>query len=262
MRHVPRRRFGQNFLHDRNIIAKIISAIDPHRGEHFVEIGPGQGALTEPLSNRLAVLHVVEIDRDLIALLRERFDATRLVIHEGDALEFDFATLPQPLRVVGNLPYNISTPLLFHLARYRNRIVDGHFMLQREVVDRMVAAPGTPSYGRLSVTLQARFEMVRLFTVGSGSFTPAPKVESAIVRMRPLTTPLLPAALELLFQTTVTRAFTQRRKTLRNALAGVADQALLVSLGIDPGLRPEALSVQAFIRIATALQQRNDAKQS
>ncbi|MSQ18180.1 MAG: 16S rRNA (adenine(1518)-N(6)/adenine(1519)-N(6))-dimethyltransferase RsmA [Betaproteobacteria bacterium] len=257
MMHVPRRRFGQNFLHDRNIIAKIITAIDPRRNEHFVEIGPGQGVLTEPLSNLLAVLHVVEIDRDLIAVLRERFPATRLIIHAGDALEFDFATLPCPLRVVGNLPYNISTPLLFHLARYSDRIVDGHFMLQREVVDRMVADPSTPAYGRLSVTLQARFDMVRLFTVGAGAFTPVPKVESAIVRMRPRAIPLLPAAVEPVFQTVVTRAFTQRRKTLRNALAGVADPALLASLDIDPGLRPEALSVQAFLRIATAVHHRD-----
>lgn len=256
MMHVPRRRFGQNFLHDRNIIAKIIAAIDPRRTEHFVEIGPGHGALTEPLLAALDVLHVVEIDRDLIAMLRDRFDAARLIIHAGDALEFDFATLRQPLRVVGNLPYNISTPLLFHLARYSDRIVDGHFMLQREVVDRMVADPSTPAYGRLSVTLQARFDMARLFTVGAGAFTPAPKVESAIVRMRPLAVPLLSTAIEPVFQSVVTRAFTQRRKTLRNALAGVADQALLASLDIDPGLRPEALSVHAFIRIATAVQHR------
>ncbi len=253
MIHVPRRRFGQHFLHDRNVIAKIIAAIDPRRGDHLVEIGPGQGALTEPLLNRLDALHVIEIDRDLIESLRARFDAATLTIHAGDALEFDFGSLPQPLRVVGNLPYNISTPLLFHLARFSERIVDGHFMLQREVVDRMVARPSTQDYGRLSVTLQARFEMTRLFVVGSGAFTPAPKVESAIVRMRPLAVSLVAGAIEPVFQSVVTRAFTKRRKTLRNALAGVADQALLEMLGIDPGLRPEALSVHEFVRIAAAL---------
>lgn len=258
MMHVPRRRFGQHFLHDRNVIAKIIAAIDPRRGDHLVEIGPGQGALTEPLLTKLDLLHVIEIDRDLIESLRARFDPATLTIHAGDALEFDFGRLPQPLRVVGNLPYNISTPLLFHLARFSERILDGHFMLQREVVDRMVARPSTPDYGRLSVTLQARFEMARLFVVGSGAFTPAPKVESAIVRMRPLAIPLVAGAIEPVFQSVVTRAFTKRRKTLRNALAGVADPALLETLGIDPGLRPEALSVHEFARIAAALLKRQE----
>ncbi len=253
MMHIPRRRFGQHFLHDRNIIAKIVAAIDPRPGDHLVEIGPGQGALTEPLLDRLERLHAIEIDRDLIQSLRARFEATRLTIHEGDALEFDFARLPRPLRVVGNLPYNISTPLLFHLARFSESIVDAHFMLQKEVVDRMVARPSTPDYGRLSVTLQARFAMVRLFVVGAGAFTPAPKVESAIVRMRPLVPSLIDGPIEPLFQSIVTRAFTQRRKTLRNALAGLADPALLHTLAIDPRLRPEALSVHEFVRIAAAL---------
>jgi len=253
MMHVARRRFGQHFLHDRHVIAKIVAAIDPRAGDHMVEIGPGQGALTAPLLDRLEVLHAIEIDRDLIQSLLARFDARRLMIHEGDALEFDFARLPRPLRIVGNLPYNISTPLLFHLARFSDRIVDAHFMLQKEVVDRMVARPSTPDYGRLSVTLQARFDMARLFVVGAGAFTPAPKVESAIVRMRPLAPSPLIAKIEPLFQSVVTRAFTQRRKTLRNALAGVADPTLLAALGIDPGLRPEALPVDAFVRIAAAL---------
>jgi 16S rRNA (adenine1518-N6/adenine1519-N6)-dimethyltransferase len=253
MTHIPRRRFGQHFLHDRNIVAKIVAAIDPRPDDHLVEIGPGQGALTGPLLERIELLHAIEIDRDLIQTLRARFDPARLVIHEGDALEFDFTQLPRPMRVVGNLPYNISTPLLFHLARFSDRMVDAHFMLQKEVVDRMVARPSTPDYGRLSVTLQARFAMARLFVVGAGAFTPAPNVESAIVRLRPLVPALLSETIEPVFQSVVTRAFTQRRKTLRNALSGVADQRLLEALGIDPGLRPEALAVDAFLRIATAL---------
>lgn len=250
MTHVPRKRFGQHFLHDRNIIAKILAALDPRPGEPVVEIGPGLGALTRPLLDRLPQLHVVEIDRDLAGGLAEEFGPERLTVHCADALKFDFSALGTGLRIVGNLPYNVSTPLLFHLAGFAHRLRDLHFMLQREVVERMVAAPSGPEYGRLSVMLQYRFEMEKLFAVASGCFRPPPKVDSAVVRMMPLARPE-PAALdEELLAATVTRAFTRRRKTLRNALDGVATEAELLSLGIDPGLRPENLTVADYVRIA------------
>ncbi|HEX9571922.1 MAG TPA: 16S rRNA (adenine(1518)-N(6)/adenine(1519)-N(6))-dimethyltransferase RsmA, partial [Burkholderiales bacterium] len=175
-RHVPRKRFGQHFLVDRGIIERIVSAIDPHQGEHIVEIGPGLGALTTPLLERVEHLHVVELDRDLSERLRKRYPVDRLTVHQADALRFDFATLPAPLRVVGNLPYNISTPLLFHVAAAAVRCTDLHFMLQHEVVERMIAKPSEPEYGRLSVSLQYRFRLERLFKVAPGSFRPPPKV--------------------------------------------------------------------------------------
>jgi len=253
MDHRPRKRFGQHFLHERTVIQRIVDAIDPQPGQHLAEIGPGRGALTERLLERIDHLHAIEIDRDLAAMLLERHPPERLTLHLGDALSFDFGGLPAPLRVVGNLPYNISTPLLFHLARFADRIVDGHFMLQREVVDRMVAPPGGSDYGRLSVTLQFRFAMRRLFLVPAGAFTPPPKVESAIVRMEPLAERLLPAPLEAVFERIVTRAFTQRRKTLRNALASEISATALEAIGIDPGVRPETLDVAAFARIARAI---------
>lgn len=182
MDHIPRRRFGQNFLVSPGVIRKIVDAVAPRAGDTVVEIGPGLGALTEPLLERVEQLHVVEIDRDLIARLRQRFPPERLVIHEGDALAFDFGALKGagPLKIVGNLPYNISSPLLFHLADYGDRVAEMHFMLQKEVVDRMVAAPATADYGRLSVMLQYRYYMERLFIVPPGSFNPAPKVDSAV----------------------------------------------------------------------------------
>ncbi|HEX9179036.1 MAG TPA: 16S rRNA (adenine(1518)-N(6)/adenine(1519)-N(6))-dimethyltransferase RsmA [Burkholderiales bacterium] len=250
MGHVARKRFGQHFLHDRNIIEKILGAVDPRPGELVVEIGPGLGALTRPLLERLPHLHVVEIDRDLAARLEQEFGPERLTVHRGDALAFDFAELGAGLRVVGNLPYNVSTPLLFHLAGIAPRLRDLHFMLQREVVERMVAAPSGSEYGRLSVMLQYRFAMEKLFGVAPGCFRPPPKVESAVVRMVPLARPE-PAALdEKLLAAAVTRAFTRRRKTLRNALDGVVNEAELLSLGIDPGLRPENLTVADYVAIA------------
>src|SRR5437868_10130418 len=181
--HVARRRFGQHFLHDRQVLARIVEASAPRPGECIVEIGPGEGALTAPLLERAQALEVIEVDRDLAARLR---DLAGVTVHEADALEFDFARFPAGLRLVGNLPYNISTPLLFHLARYAERVRDMHFMLQLEVVERMVAAPSTAAYGRLSVALQARFAMQKLFKVSKGAFRPPPKVESAVVRLEPL----------------------------------------------------------------------------
>ena len=248
--HRARKRFGQNFLSDPNIVRKIIDAIRPRAGETLVEIGPGLGAMTDPLLERVGHLHVVEIDRDLIAHLRERYPDGRLSIHEGDALKFDFGTLDAPLRVVGNLPYNISTPLLFHLAGFAARIHDMTFMLQKEVVMRMVAEPGTGEYGRLSVMLQYRFRMARLFDVPPGAFRPAPKVTSSIVRMIPLPAEQRTARDEAVFERVVAAAFGQRRKTLRNTLRDYLEDADFATLGIDPSLRGERLAVADYVAIA------------
>ncbi|PKO60244.1 MAG: 16S rRNA (adenine(1518)-N(6)/adenine(1519)-N(6))-dimethyltransferase [Betaproteobacteria bacterium HGW-Betaproteobacteria-19] len=248
--HRARKRFGQNFLSDPNIIRRIIDAIRPQPGETMVEIGPGLGAMTAPLLDRIDHLHVVEIDRDLIARLRERYSPERLSIHEGDALKFDFGTLGDPLRIVGNLPYNISTPILFHLAAFAEQVQDMTFMLQKEVVMRMVAEPGTEDYGRLSVMLQYRFRMGRMFDVPPGAFRPAPKVMSSIVRLVPLPAEELTARDEVLLGAIVTAAFGQRRKTLRNTLREFLDEAGFAALGLDPGLRGERLSVAEFVAIA------------
>ena len=251
--HQARKRFGQNFLSDPNIIRKIIDAIRPVEGERVVEIGPGLGAMTEPLMERLGHLHVVEIDRDLIARLKENHPPERLTIHEGDALKFDFGSLAsdgQPLKVVGNLPYNISTPILFHLADFAEKVKDMTFMLQKEVVMRMVAEPGTEEYGRLSVMLQYRFRMGRMFDVPPGAFRPAPKVMSSIVRMAPLPKDQLGAQDETLLGKIVTAAFGQRRKTLKNTLRDYMGDADFAALGIDPSLRGEKLSVEQFVAIA------------
>jgi 16S rRNA (adenine1518-N6/adenine1519-N6)-dimethyltransferase len=252
--HRARRRFGQNFLSDPNIIRRIIDAIRPQADEPVVEIGPGLGALTAPLIERLGHLHVVEIDRDLIARLRESWSPEQLTIHEGDALKFDFGRLAagagRPLRIVGNLPYNISTPILFHLAEFAEAVKDMTFMLQKEVVMRMVAEPGSEEYGRLSVMLQYRFRMGRLFDVPPGAFRPAPKVMSSIVRMAPLPADQLGAADERLLGRIVAAAFGQRRKTLKNTLRDFMDEADFAALGIDAGLRGETLSVAQFVAIA------------
>jgi 16S rRNA (adenine1518-N6/adenine1519-N6)-dimethyltransferase len=251
--HVARKRFGQHFLADRRVIERIILAIDPRPGDHMVEIGPGLGALTGPLLERIDHLHVVELDRDLSAGLRRSYPPDRLTVHEGDALRFEFAALPSPLRVVGNLPYNISTPLLFHLAGTVSRCTDLHFMLQKEVVDRMVAMPSTPQYGRLSVTLQYRFRMERLFTVAPEAFRPPPKVHSAVARMVPHPVQELQAADESVFGQVIAKAFSMRRKTLRNTLSGFISAADLADIGIDAGLRAEALPVSAFVAIANRI---------
>jgi 16S rRNA (adenine1518-N6/adenine1519-N6)-dimethyltransferase len=251
--HRPRKRYGQNFLVDREIVAKILALIDPKPEDRIVEIGPGLGALTEPLLQRLPSLDVVEIDRDLAGTLAQRFPEDRLRIHVGDALAFDFCALGLDLRVVGNLPYNISTPLLFHLAASARCVRDCHFMLQREVVQRMAAEPGGKEYGRLTVMLQYRFRVEKLLRVPAGAFNPAPQVESAFVRLTPYRELPSVAADENLFAEVVRAAFTQRRKTLRNALRDHASADELSGLGIDPGLRPERLSVTQFVRIANAV---------
>ncbi|MBI4986287.1 MAG: 16S rRNA (adenine(1518)-N(6)/adenine(1519)-N(6))-dimethyltransferase RsmA [Rhodocyclales bacterium] len=252
MKHIPRRRFGQNFLVSPGVVRNIVDAIAPRRSDTVVEIGPGLGALTEPLLAGVDRLHVVEIDRDLIARLRESFPPERLVIHEGDALEFDFGSLGGGLRIVGNLPYNISTPLLFHLAGFAGQVRDMHFMLQKEVVDRMVAAPGGGDYGRLSVMLQYRFDMERLFVVPPGAFNPAPKVDSAIVRLLPRPAAALTLRDEARFARIVMAAFSQRRKMLRNTLRDWFAEADLAALGIAPTARAEELAVADYVALANS----------
>ena len=251
--HIPRKRFGQNFLVAPEIVAAIIDAIAPRPGDRLVEIGPGQGALTAPLLDRLETLDVVEIDRDLVAALAQRFPPQRLRIHAGDALNFDFAGLGSDLRVVGNLPYNISTPLLFHLAGFASHLRDLHFMLQQEVVERMVSAPGGGDYGRLSVMLQYRFAMEALFTVPPEAFSPAPKVYSAVVRLQPRPAAALTARDASVFSRVVTAAFSQRRKMLRNTLRDLIDVDQLAALGIAATQRAEELSVDDYVRLANHL---------
>ncbi len=250
MRHIPRKRFGQHFLTDEPVIAAIVAAIEPRPGDLMVEIGPGLGALTRPLAARLDHLHVIEIDRDIIARLQIEFPAARVTVHEGDALKFGFGALGARLRVVGNLPYNISTPLLFHLAQYAGVIRDIHVMLQKEVVERMIAAPSCAEYGRLSVMLQYRFEMERVLDVPPDAFHPVPKVESAVVRMTPFARLPHPARDEGWLAKIVAAAFGQRRKTLRNALSGYFKTNDFERLGVDAGLRAQDLRVEDFVRLA------------
>jgi len=257
--HSARRRFGQNFLVSDGVIRKIVEAIAPRAGDTVVEIGPGLGALTEPLLERIDHLHVVEIDRDLIACLQQRFPPERLTIHQGDALEFDFSALKGAgrLKIVGNLPYNISSPLLFHLVPFAPLVYDMHFMLQKEVVDRMVAAPGSKDFGRLSVMLQYRYHMERMFVVPPGAFNPPPKVDSAIVRMIPvdftIVSPDETAQDPALFARVVTAAFSQRRKMLRNTLREFISEAALAALGIAPTARAEDIAVADYVRLANTL---------
>jgi 16S rRNA (adenine1518-N6/adenine1519-N6)-dimethyltransferase len=235
--HRLRKRFGQHFLHDPRVLARIVEAINPAQEDFIVEIGPGEGALTRPLLEKTGSLHVIELDRDLAAALEKK---PGLTVHQADALDFDFGQFPSGMRIVGNLPYNISTPLLFHVARHAERVRDMHFMLQLEVVERMVAAPSTPEYGRLSVALQARLRMNKLFNVSKGAFKPPPNVESAMVRLVPRQEPLD------IDEDVLRKAFSARRKTLRNALPGVD----FAALGIDPRLRPENLSPEDYARLS------------
>ena len=254
IRHSPRKRFGQHFLHDAHVLERLVEAIAPAPEDVLVEIGPGEGALTRRLLERVRHMEAVEIDRDLAAHLAVVFPPERLVVHCADVLEFDFTRLPEGMRVVGNLPYNISTPLLFRLAEFATRIRDMHFMLQREVVERMVARCSTPEYGRLSVMLQTRFAMAKLFRVAPGAFRPPPKVESAVVKLVPLAAHARPQVDDSVLAQLVVRAFSARRKTLRNALGLQA--ADFAALDIDPGLRPENLSPEDYVRIAQRLSAR------
>ena len=255
MKHIARKRFGQNFLTDKFVLDAIIEAINPEPGQAMVEIGPGLAAMTALILKRLPHMHVVELDRDLVVRLEKAFPREKLTIHSGDALKFDFGQIPVPegqkLRVVGNLPYNISSPLLFHLAEFAHLIEDQHFMLQKEVVERMVAEPGSKVYGRLSVMLQWRYDMSLLFIVPPTAFDPPPKVDSAIVRMIPTRRKLAcdGAALEAV----VTKAFSQRRKVIRNCVAGMFTEAQLVEAGIDPQTRPETVSLEQYVALANLL---------
>jgi 16S rRNA (adenine1518-N6/adenine1519-N6)-dimethyltransferase len=247
-----RKRFGQHFLTDRHYVRRIVEAIGAKPGDSMVEIGPGTGILTRELLACLETLHAVEIDRDLAAALSREYPRDKLIVHQADALEFDFAKLPGRLRVVGNLPYNVSTPILFRVAELADRVRDATFMLQKEVVERMVAAPGTEAYGRLSVMLQYRFAMSLLFRVPPGAFTPPPKVDSAVVLMKPLGEDRPRARDEVLFAKIVAAAFSQRRKTLRNAVRALVDEEAFRAAGIDPQRRGETLSVREFIALAGA----------
>ncbi len=254
--HHARKRFGQNFLVDAHYIARIVTAIDPQPGERLLEIGPGQAALTRALLERVEHLDAIEIDRDLCTRLRDEFPATRLSLHEGDALQFDYLALAQArggrLRIVGNLPYNISTPLLFRLAEVETCWQDAVFMLQKEVVERMAARESEAARGRLSVMLQYRFAVERLFTVPPGAFRPVPAVDSAIVRLRPLGAARLRPHDEGLFAQVVTAAFGQRRKMVRKSLERWFEAEEIAALGIDPQARAEALSCEDFLRLADA----------
>ncbi len=246
-----RKRFGQHFLHDPTVLARIVDSVHPLAADHLLEIGPGRGALTTHLLGRVAHLDAVEIDRDLAASLRDRWPGA-LTLHEGDALEFDFTALAAArgarLRVVGNLPYNISTPLLFRFVAQRAAIADLTLMLQKEVTDRMVAAPGTADYGRLTVMLAPWFDITRLFDVGPGAFQPPPRVWSAVAHLTVLPQPrfVVPDG----FAELVARAFSQRRKTLRNSLRGLISDQAWQQLDIDPGARPETLSAPQFAALA------------
>ena len=255
MKHVARKRFGQNFLTDSHVLNNIIDAIGPRRGQAMVEIGPGLAAMTALLLKDLDHMHVVELDRDLVARLEKAYPRERLTVHSGDALKFDFGSIPVPegqrLRVVGNLPYNISSPLLFHLAEFAPLVEDQHFMLQKEVVERMVAEPGTKAYSRLSVMLQWRYDMELLFIVPPEAFDPPPQVDSAIVRMIPKRQMLACDGERL--EKVVAKAFSQRRKVIRNCVAGMFTEAQLVEAGIDPGARPEAVGLEQYVALAKLL---------
>jgi 16S rRNA (adenine1518-N6/adenine1519-N6)-dimethyltransferase len=253
--HRPRKRFGQHFLKDPGVIDAIIQTVGATKSDTVVEIGPGLGAITRSLAARAGTLHAIELDRDLIKRLRHEYAAAaNVTVHEADALRFDYSSLGESLRIVGNLPYNISTPLLFHLLNYRDCIVDMHFMLQKEVVDRMAASPGSKSYGRLGIMLGCHFQIDALFDVDREAFDPPPKVTSAVVRLAPLPAGTYAINDEERLSRLVATAFSQRRKTIRNSLSKVVDEAQLVDAGIDPGLRPEAISIADYVRLANTLE--------
>lgn len=251
MPHKPRKRFGQNFLVDQQIINQIVSTISPKKNDHIIEIGPGKGALTLPLIDYLENIHVIEIDRDLIALL-QRKNNIKITIHESDALVFNFDQFKQKVRIVGNLPYNISSPLLFHLLNYRDNIIDMTFMLQKEVVDRIVAPPGSKVYGRISVIMQTYFDTELMFVVPKESFDPQPKIESAILYLKTKKQPLVQNSKPL--EEIVKIAFSQRRKTLKNCLKSVLNQS---QTDIDLSQRAEMLSVENFITLMNDYEKQN-----
>lgn len=253
MKHQARKRFGQNFLVDQQVISRIISCINPQADELLVEIGPGQAALTQPLLQSGAELHLVEIDRDLAEGLRQRLLLyPNGHLHSADALRLDFGQLldQRRFRLIGNLPYNISTPLLFHVLQWQSNIIDMHFMLQKELVDRMVSSPGSKAWGRLAIMCQYHCEVTRMFDVPPGAFSPAPKVQSSIVRLVPHAQPPVDIPNMKNFQLLVTQVFNHRRKTLRNCIKGMLDPEQVEALGIDLGLRPEMLDLATFAALS------------
>ena len=251
MRHQPRKRFGQNFLVDHQIINQIISTISPKNDDSIVEIGPGKGAITFPIIEYLDHLSVIEIDRDLVSMLKSK-EQEKLTIYQADALTFDFSQIPNKLRIIGNLPYNISSPLLFHLLDYRKQIIDMTFMLQKEVVDRIVAPPGNKTYGRLSVMMQAFYEVELMFVVPKESFEPQPKIESAILYLKTREQPLVKNSKPL--EEIVKLAFSQRRKTLKNCLKSVLNQS---QTEIDLSQRAEMLSTENFVTLMNDYEKQN-----
>lgn len=258
--HIARKRFGQNFLHDDNVIGNIIHAIAPNEADSITEIGPGLAALTAPMLRNVPHMHAVELDRDLVERLSHQFKPEQLTIHSTDALKFDFMSIPAPKegglrKVVGNLPYNISSPLLFHLVTFAPQIDMQVFMLQKEVIERMVAAPSTSAYGRLSVMLQYRYNMLHLFDVPPHAFTPAPKVTSAVVRMIPKAVSERHAIDETHLSRLVAQAFSQRRKMLRNTLNGVATTEQLMAVGVKETARAEEVSLDQFVALSNLLLQ-------
>jgi 16S rRNA (adenine1518-N6/adenine1519-N6)-dimethyltransferase len=256
MKARPRKSLGQHFLHDQGVISRIVSAISPGPMDHVVEIGPGRGAITAPLLEKAARLDAIELDASLAASLRARFQNPLFHVHNADALRFDFSTLsttPSALRLVGNLPYNISTPLLFHLLGFSNVFRDLHVMLQKEVVQRMTAAPGTKAYGRLTVALATRCDVRSLFVIGSGAFTPAPKIDSAFARLVPVPGRAGVIRDERVLDGLLQQAFSMRRKQLVNALGKWFSAQQFADLGIDHRLRPEAIAPDGFVRLANHL---------
>ena len=252
--HLARKRFGQNFLHDQGVIDNIVAAIDPRPDDHLVEIGPGLGALTEPVASQVEQMQVVELDRDLAArLVTNPKLAGKLTIHQGDALKFDFSKITTPgkkLKIFGNLPYNISTPLMFHLFEQAGIVENMHFMLQKEVVLRLTAAPGSKAYGRLSVMAQYYCQVIPVLEVGPEAFAPPPKVDSAVVRLVPHRELPHPAKDLKCLQRVCTQAFSKRRKTIRNSLKGVITDEQLQQLAISPELRPEQITMAQYVAIA------------
>lgn len=257
-KHRARKRFGQHFLADPGIIDAIIRAVHPTKDDVIVEIGPGQGAITDALARKAGHLHAVELDRDLVARLRHQYDGNPdVTVHEADALQFDFSALGDRIRVVGNLPYNISTPLLFHLLKFRGQILDMHFMLQKEVVARMAAGPGSKTYGRLGIMLGCHLGIESLFDVPPEAFEPPPEVTSAVVRLDPLPPDTFDIQDEAGLSTLVSTAFMQRRKTLRNSLKKLVDRPDFEATGIDAGQRPEQVSIADYIRLSNYLRQKS-----
>ncbi len=255
--HRARKRFGQNFLHDSHVIDSIVAAIHPQKGQTLVEIGPGLGAITEPVAELVDKLNVVELDRDLAERLQSHpFIRHKLNIHQADAMRFDFSQLVEddkPLRIFGNLPYNISTPLMFHLFEFAGQISDMHFMLQKEVVKRLAAGPGTKAYGRLTVMAQYYCKVIPVLEVPPEAFKPAPKVDSAVVRLEPYSQPPFPAKDVKLLRRVCTEAFNQRRKTIRNSLKKLFTPEQLQELGVDPTRRAEDISLEQYVSLANWL---------